>query len=41
MDKEIGLLCSGKIFRHSRKRAMDERKGKHNDIEERDIGVIL
>jgi hypothetical protein len=37
MDEEIGVLCSGKIFRHSRKRIVAEREGKHSEIEERDI----
>jgi len=40
-DEEIGVLCSGKIFRNSRKRIVDEREGKHNKIEKRHIGVIL
>jgi hypothetical protein len=40
-DEEIGVLHSGKIFRHSRKRIVAEREGKHNEIEERDTGVIL
>jgi hypothetical protein len=40
-DVEIGVLHSGKIFRHSRKRVVVEREGKHNEIKERDTSVIL
>jgi hypothetical protein len=41
IDEEIGVLCGGKIFRHSRKRTLAEREGKYNEIEERDTGIIL
>ena len=41
MDEEIGVLCGGKIFRHSRKRIVAKREGQYNEIEERDTGVIL
>jgi hypothetical protein len=34
-------MCSGKIFRHSRKRIVAEREGKSNDIEERYTILIL
>jgi hypothetical protein len=40
-DDEIGVLHSGKIFRYSRKRIVVDREEKHNEIEERDTGVIL
>jgi hypothetical protein len=40
-DRDIGVLRSGKRFRHSKKRIVAEREGKHSEIEERDIGLIL
>jgi len=39
--KNIGVLCSGKRFRPNKKRIVVEREGKHSDIKERYIGVIL
>ena len=41
MNEEIGVLCSGKIFRPNKKRTMAKREGHHNENEERDISVIL
>ena len=39
--EEIGVLRSGKIFRHSKKRNVVDREGKHNEIEERDTSTVL
>jgi hypothetical protein len=39
--EDIGVLHNDKILKHSRKRIVAEREGKHNEIKERDIGVIL
>jgi hypothetical protein len=41
MNKEIGVLCRGHIFRYSRKRNMADREEQQNEIEEGDTGVIL
>jgi hypothetical protein len=41
MNKEIGVLRSGKRFRPNKKRIVAEREGKHSENEERDTGVIL
>jgi len=40
-NKDIGVLHNGKRFRPNKKRIVAEREGTHNDIEERDNGVIL
>jgi hypothetical protein len=39
--EDIGVLCSGKRFRYSRKRTVAEREEKHSEVEERDTSVIL
>jgi len=41
INEEIGVLHSGKRFRPNKNRILAEREGHHNEIEERDTGVIL
>jgi len=41
VNEEIGVLCSGKIFRPNKKKTVDEREGQHSDIEERDYDAIF
>jgi hypothetical protein len=40
-EEEIGVLHSGKILWYNGKMIVADRKGKHNEFEERDTGVVL
>jgi hypothetical protein len=41
MNKDIGVLHSGKRFRLNKKRTVAKREENHSEIKERDTGVIL
>jgi hypothetical protein len=40
-EEEIGVLHNGKRFQYNRKRIVANREEKHNEVEERDVGLIL
>jgi hypothetical protein len=40
-DEEIGVFCSGKRFRYSKKETMAKREEKHNVFEKRDPCIVL
>jgi hypothetical protein len=40
-EEDIGVLCSGKRFRQSRKMIVVDREERNSEVKERYIGVVL